>query len=181
VRQWLLTFFERDARRRPQCGRLRVLSHLRREGFVMAFIDFSEPAAGPATMANPSHAAGRRKNPWQDIQADADSASTQAAFDDLEWQVVALARRDRLSSLRGPSTWSRLVDIIFGKRANPALADSRLEALRRLAVEAWHHGYAVRPSALSSFEAAGFSIAQLELLLATISAGRSALGRKTFA
>ncbi|MDF0540727.1 hypothetical protein PX699_00090 [Sphingobium sp. H39-3-25] len=147
----------------------------------MAFIDFSQPAAGPAITANPSLATGKHKGAWQDFGADTEAASAQAAFDDLEWQVVALARRDRLSSLRGPSRWSRLVDIIFGQRPNAALADGRLEALRRLAVEAWHHGYAVRPSALSAFEAAGFSIAQLELLLATISAGRSAPGRKTFA
>jgi hypothetical protein len=61
------------------------------------------------------------------------------------------------------------------------LANNRLEALRRLAVEAWHNGYAVSPTALSTFRAAGFSAAQLETLLGAISFSRSPRKRRIFA
>ena len=52
----------------------------------------------------------------------------------LEWQVVALARRDRLSSLREPTKLIRAIGSIFGETRNPRLADPSLEALRRMAV-----------------------------------------------
>ncbi|MDI1296098.1 MAG: hypothetical protein PSY12_09500 [bacterium] len=92
----------------------------------------------------------------------------------LEWQVVDLARTDGLASLRGPGRWAGLHKLIFGERHDPRLANSRLEALRRLAVDAWHRGYAVRPSFLAAFGAAGFTDDQLETLLASINAGRRA-------
>jgi hypothetical protein len=40
-------------------------------------------------------------------------------------------------------------------------------------VQAWHHGYVVPNSAIHAFKAAGFNIDQLELMLASIAAGRS--------
>ncbi|MFD2430503.1 hypothetical protein ACFSUK_25365 [Sphingobium scionense] len=73
-----------------------------------------------------------------------------------------------------PYRFARLRKWIWGEEHSPTLASERLEALRRLAVEAWHKGYAVSLSALAAFRAVGFSTAQLELLLATISAGRTA-------
>lgn len=128
----------------------------------MAFMDFAQPLAGALIVARPSTA----------------ETAEQAVLSLLEWQVVALARADRLSTLREPGRWSRLSALIFGPRSSPVLASERLEALRRLSVEAWHRGYAVTPSALADARRAGFTSDQLELLLATISAGRSARGRK---
>jgi hypothetical protein len=131
-------------------------------GHIMAFIDFAQPLAGaPVT-----------------LRATSASGAEQALLDPLEWRVVALARNDRLSTLRAPGRWDRLRALFFGPRSSPVLASERLEALRRLSVEAWHRGYAVTLSALAQARAAGFTPDQLELLLATISAGRSARGRK---
>ncbi|WP_242123587.1 hypothetical protein [Sphingobium sp. Sx8-8] len=95
-------------------------------------------------------------------------------FAPIEWQIIQLARHDGLSSLRPPNRWDRLKAWIFGEGANPRLADSRLESLRRLAVEAWHRGWTARPSYLKAFIKAGFNEGQLETLLARISAERRA-------
>jgi hypothetical protein len=93
----------------------------------------------------------------------------------LEWQVVAIAQRDRLSSLEAPGRWSRVLALFFGgDRASPRLADSKLEALRRIAVLAWHKGYALPKQEIAAFHASGYSIDQLELLLARVSQGRIA-------
>jgi hypothetical protein len=124
----------------------------------MAFIDFSQPLAAR------------------------DSGTTSGTepivtFDPVEWQVVALTVGESLSSLREPGWLSRVRDLIFGRRQSPKLANDRLEALRRLAVEARYRGYAVSLSALAAFRKAGFSTSQLELLLTTISADRHARGR----
>lgn len=131
----------------------------------MAFLDFAQPLAGPQ-MA---------------VGAPTAIPVASATFDAQEWQIVALARTDGLASLRGPGPFAGLRRLIFGEAQNLTLASERLEALRRLAVEAWHKGYAVSLSALAAFRAAGFTTAQLELLLATISAGRNARGRRSFA
>jgi hypothetical protein len=96
----------------------------------------------------------------------------------LEWQVVAIAQRDRLSSLEAPSRMAIALGAIFGgERSNPRLADPRLEALRRLAVLAWHRGYNLPESEIRAFHEAGFSSEQLETLLASISRGRAALNQ----
>ena len=96
----------------------------------------------------------------------------------LEWQVVAIAQHDRLSSLGAPGKLSIALGAIFGgKRANPKLADPRLEALRRVAVLAWHRGYSVPRAEIRAFHEAGFTAEQYETLLASISRGRAALNR----
>jgi hypothetical protein len=126
----------------------------------MAFLDFTQPLDTVSTgIAAPRTAA-------------------KADFDPREWRVIRFARQDGLSTLREPTRLDRFIELLFGERPNPQLADSRLEALRRLAVEAWHRGYAVRLSAIAAFREAGFSMAQLELLLAAIGAGRDARGRR---
>lgn len=131
----------------------------------MAFIDFSQPLT--AALASASVNAAPATVP-EDLTAQ-------------EWQIVSLARTDGLQSLRAPEKRGRLRRWIFGEEINLSLANERLEALRRLAVEAWVKGYAVSPARLHDFRAAGFSDAQLELLLATISAGRTARGPRSFA
>lgn len=90
----------------------------------------------------------------------------------LEWSVVALARRDRLSTLAQPSRVSMAMGRLFGTGNNPRLADPRLEALRRLAVQAWHRGYVVPKSELKRFLEAGFTLDHFETVLASISKDR---------
>ena len=92
----------------------------------------------------------------------------------LEWSVVAVARNDSLASLREPSRLGLAMAALFGTRQNPKLTDPRLEALRRLAVLAWHHGYTLPVSEIKAFMKAGFSADQFETLLASISRGRAA-------
>jgi hypothetical protein len=126
----------------------------------MAYLDLTMSSAVAAPTAMPADVAAH-------------------AFDRDEWRVIALARQDRLSSLRAPSRTARAVAWLFGGSITRGLADPRLEALRRLSVLAWHHGYAVPVSAIKAFKAAGFSMDQLDIMLARISAGRSTFGRRT--
>ena len=93
-------------------------------------------------------------------------------FSGLEWSVIALAQRDRLASLRHPGRIATALGALFGAWQNPRLADSRLEALRRIAVLAWHKSYAVPVSELRAFLAAGFSAEQYEMLQTSISRAR---------
>jgi hypothetical protein len=96
----------------------------------------------------------------------------------LEWSVVALAQTEKLSSIGKPGRVAVAMNRLFGfKRANE-LADPRLEALRRLAVIAWHRGYAIHSSEIHAFKDAGFSMAQYELVLDSISRGRDALNQR---
>jgi hypothetical protein len=128
----------------------------------MAYLNFAEPhdAALASLIARP--------------KAD----PTPATLSPLEWSVVALAQRDRLSSIDRPGPVSIAMGRLFGGRRSPDLADPRLEALRRLAVIAWHRGYAVHSSEIHAFKAAGFSMAQYELVLASISRGRDARNQR---
>ena len=93
-------------------------------------------------------------------------------FSPLEWTVIALARRDRISSLSEPGPVARALGSLFGLGRQSSLADPRLEALRRLAVHAWHKGYKVPVSEIKRFLAAGFSAGQYETLLASVSLKR---------
>lgn len=86
----------------------------------------------------------------------------------LEWQVVALARRDRIASLREPGRLTRAIATIFGETRNPRLADPSLEALRRMAVLSWHHGYSVPSNEVRAFLAAGYTPDQYELMVDSI-------------
>ncbi|UYY59265.1 hypothetical protein [Sphingomonas sp. S2-65] len=81
----------------------------------MAYLNFSELQGSP-------------------VAAPADVMAA-AGLSALEWSVVALAQKDRLSSLKTPGRMSMAMGVIFGKQsANPQLADPRLEALRRMSV-----------------------------------------------
>jgi hypothetical protein len=127
----------------------------------MAYIDFAsehDQLLAPAPRHDPVPAA--------------DAPATQLSA--LEWSVVALARGDRLSSLRAPSRLSVAMGGLFGSRHNPRLADPQLEALRRMAVLSWHHGYTVPTSALTAFTDAGYTLAQYETMLASIATARVA-------
>jgi hypothetical protein len=93
-------------------------------------------------------------------------------FSPLEWTVIALARRDRLSSLSAPGPLARALGSVFGIGRQSVLADPRLEAIRRVAVHAWHRGYTLPVSEIKRFLAAGFTTGQFETLLASISVKR---------
>jgi alkylhydroperoxidase family enzyme len=103
-----------------------------------------------------------------------DSPTPEPQLSALEWSVVAVARRDSLASLREPGRLGMAMAALFGGRQNPKLTDPRLEALRRVAVLAWHHGYTLPVSEIKAFMKAGFSADQFETLLASISRGRAA-------
>lgn len=111
----------------------------------------------------------------------ADAVPEVSAFSSLEWSVVQLARNESMGSLRAPGRWAKLHKLIFGERADPRLADERLEALRRVAVEAWHRGYALHPARIAAFLSAGFTDAHLERLLADIAAIRGTPKTRSFA
>jgi hypothetical protein len=100
------------------------------------------------------------------------TAPATPSFSGLEWSVIALAQRDRIASLREPGRIATALRAVFGTARPSHLADGRLEALRRIAVLAWHRGYAVPVSELRSFLGAGFSADQYEMLQASIARGR---------
>lgn len=119
----------------------------------MGYLAFAETAAGSAV-------------------APISYAAPEARFSALEWSVIALARRDGLSSLREPGRISAAMGVLFGERPNPRLADPKLEVLRRLAVLSWHHGYTVPGEAVRAFLDAGFSARQYELMVDSIAVDR---------
>lgn len=110
------------------------------------------------------------------LAASASGAPTTAParFSPLEWTTILLSRSDSLSSLREPGRFSRALGGLFGLGTKTRLSDPALEALRRLAVNAWHHGYALPASEMAAFLSAGFSNAQLDLALASIAKSRDA-------
>jgi hypothetical protein len=91
----------------------------------------------------------------------------------LEWSIVAIAEKDALSSLREPSRFVTALRSLFGVRRPNRLANDRLEALRRLAVHAWHHRWNVPDSELREFVAAGYSLDHYQLVQSSIAEARS--------
>jgi hypothetical protein len=104
-------------------------------------------------------------------------AAAATGFTQLEWQVVDLAQRDRLSSINRPGPIARALHWLFGGAVKTALSDPRLEALRRIAVLSWYRGFSVAPAEVRAFLAAGFTVDQYETLLARINAIRTNLPR----
>ena len=97
----------------------------------------------------------------------------------LEWSVVAMAERDGLSSIREPSRFIAALNTLFGIKRPNKLANEGLEALRRIAILAWHYGWDVPKSELRDFIAAGFSTDQFELIQNSIGQARAARRRRT--
>ena len=82
-------------------------------------------------------------------------------FSAVEEQVITLARADTLASLEPPGMMERAVRLLFGLRARSrALADMRLEALRRALVVTRHRRHMPDPVARDLRER-GFRDAQL--------------------
>lgn len=94
----------------------------------------------------------------------------------LEWSVVKLARKDRLASLRAPGRLTTALRRLF-REPNPVLADSRLEALRRIAVLTWHYGYTVPSHEVSDLLAAGFTTGQYETMANAVNAAKVRIAR----
>lgn len=126
----------------------------------MAYLAFSEL---PGAATPPARAA-----------AQGDGAS----FSALEWGVVAIAERDSLSSLKTPGRMAMAFGTLFGGKPDTKLADSRLEALRQMAVLTWHKGYRVAESAIHAFLAAGFTLDHYELLAGSITGKRAKRGAR---
>lgn len=134
----------------------------------MAYVDFSGDPMLALAPAAPRH---------DPIHAEPAAPPVATGLSALEWSVVALARRDSLRSLAQPGRISIALGTVFGpRRPSPQLADTRLEALRRMAVLSWHRGYAVPPAELRAFEEAGFSREQYATLLGSISMARAEMG-----
>lgn len=102
-----------------------------------------------------------------DLVLPATAALGPPKFSDLEWSVIRLARIDELWTIRPAGRLRRAWNRFIG-RGNPELANPNLEALRRMAVLSWHYGFTVAGEAVADFLAAGFSIAQYELLVSSI-------------
>ena len=130
----------------------------------MAYVDFS---GDPALAAYVGAGAAEPAMP------------TRTSLSALEWSVVALAQRDRMSSLDQPGRLPIALGKVFGtRRRSPHLADPKLEALRRMAVLSWHRGFAVPVHELKAFFRAGFSSDQYETMLTSIGAARSRMGSR---
>lgn len=121
---------------------------------MMAYLDLEHPFAAPAASRDT-----------------AKTADTGPSFSALEWSVIAVARRDRISSLDEPGAISRAFGGLFGFGKASRLAEPKLETLRRLAVHAWRRGYALPASEVTGFLKAGFTMAQAELLVASVTGG----------
>ena len=135
----------------------------------MAYLAFNtiDAALPLAPIADPIPASTARDDRYAD----------DARFGALEWSVIALARNDRLSSLREPGRLSVALRAVI-RQNNPCLADERLEALRRMAVLAWHQSFQVAASELRAFFDAGFTHGQYEPMMASIAAARTQRRRR---
>ncbi|MDE8652354.1 hypothetical protein [Novosphingobium album (ex Liu et al. 2023)] len=141
----------------------------------MAFIEFSE--AAPQSLAGPQ-VARPIPAPAPVAVAPAAAAARPHEFSALEWRVIELARGDGLDTLRPQRKRSWLARLILGPTPpSPMLADERLEALRRLAVHAWHHGYTLPASAMKQAFAVGYSESQVGSVIDTIAGYRPAFRR----
>jgi hypothetical protein len=106
-------------------------------------------------------------------------AEPAARLSALEWSIVAMAERDKVSSLREPGRFITALNAIFGLKRPNRLANERLESLRRIAILAWNYRWNVPKLELQQFFAAGFTPSQYELIQTSIGQARLARSRKT--
>lgn len=97
------------------------------------------------------------------------------SFSNFEWSIVELARRDRLATLRQPGRLTRLWRML-ARQPNPMLSNPRLEALRRMTVLSWHHGYTVASREVRAFLQAGYTADQYETLVDSVTAAKAVRG-----
>lgn len=130
----------------------------------MAFVDFSDAAPLALTAST-----------FLPFGPVFDSADTLTA---IERRVVELAREDGLDTLRPPRKRGWLARLVLGPTpASPMLANEKLEALRRLAVRAWHQGYTLPVSAIEEAQAAGYSENQIGAVIDAVGRSRAPFRR----
>jgi hypothetical protein len=119
----------------------------------MAYIDFSQTP--PVALDDVA--------PLTDAAATQTIAQSAVEFSALEWRVISLAHHDGLETLEPLPQRSWLGRLFLGPLP-PArrLANERLEALRRLVVEARHRGWLARPCAIAAAKVAGFTQGQID-------------------
>lgn len=100
-----------------------------------------------------------------------------ANLSDLEWSIVDMARRDSLASLRPPTRLRKIIYAVFGLKPANQLANERLEALRRVSVQAWRYRWNIAQDVLQGLFDAGYSHDQYELIQRRIAKARSARNR----
>jgi len=98
----------------------------------------------------------------------------------LEWSVVAMAESDGLASIREPGRFISALNAFFGLNRPNRLANERLEALRRVAILAWHYGWNVPKSEFAAFIDAGFSADHFELIQNSIGQAKAARRRRAY-
>lgn len=133
----------------------------------MAYLDLSVAAQAGSSLAGPK----AHSQPLAIV----DVVQT---FSDLERRVLDLARGEGLTSLRAPRKRSWLARLILGPTPpSRILANERLEALRRLAVHAWHYGYTLPASALRDAKQAGYSESQVGWVVDFVGRSRTQVRR----
>ncbi|GLR48266.1 hypothetical protein [Sphingomonas astaxanthinifaciens] len=128
-------------------------------------------ASLPLTLPEPARAASPAPRLTLVASQPAPEPARLSAFD---WSIVALAEHDSLASLREPGRLAKAMEMLFGLGQPNKLANSRSETLRRIAVWAWRRGWTIPQSEIDAFVEAGFTLAQLELIQASIAQGRNA-------
>ena len=142
----------------------------------MAFIDFSDAAhlALHKSLIAPARTAAT------EVAEKAEASAPSQWLTALEMRVIEIAREDGLQSLRAQARRGWLARLILGPQPpSKMLANEQLEALRRLAVNAWHHGYTLPASALQTARDAGYSEAVVGAVIDTVARLR-APARKQF-
>jgi alkylhydroperoxidase family enzyme len=142
----------------------------------MAFIEFADAAPAGLPIAHSALFAVPRGAPRSiEKPVEVDAAEPLSS---LERRVVVLAREDGIETLRPYRPRSWLARFLLGPaQPSPVLANERLEALRRLAVQAWHHGYTVPVSAMREARQAGFDEVQIGAVMDMIGRARPAVRR----
>ncbi len=80
---------------------------------------------------------------------------------------MEIARNDALDTLKPHRRHGWFVRLFLGREhASPALANEKLEAIRRLAVLAWHNRSAPPPRAIGEARSAGLDRKQIDEILA---------------
>lgn len=105
---------------------------------------------------------------WQDLPhiiKRPELALVAPLFNRYEFQVIELARRDSIWSIR-PRSWPvRIVGRLFGIHPTNPLADPRLEAIRRFAVAVNSGDRSLTDAEYRQFHDAGFSPCHADLIV----------------
>ncbi|PTQ09835.1 hypothetical protein CLG96_11720 [Sphingomonas oleivorans] len=102
----------------------------------------------------------------------APAARPQCRFSETELRVLHLSRRDPLTSIMPAGPVRRMIGRLLGLAQAAPLADPRLESLRRLGILLRERGYAIAPSEIDRFVAAGFPLALVDEAYRLIGHGR---------